>query len=444
MAERGLPPQPVRRGLTAEAHQLAHTLHNTVDTPLLQSIGSAAVGSLSGDADLAAQVRHALRELSPNNSLRYGRVAMSYKNFWRDAVLGKTPYPQEIEIHPSAYCPLDCWYCCSPHSYAREKISPTLRNDRLIGYVQELGGHLETVQLSGGREPLEDGTLPELLKTLADEKISIRVNTSGYSSKPGRLGAIMPFVDYTAVSIDGHTSRLYNSIKRVSRSDALERVVENVRLAVAHPKRRGVVEMVVLILPENQNHIRDLVRFAEALGFDSIRFRRLKRHVIASSLGVADPNLELNDIELLRRIGRIKPSGSSFSINVNSEDFLLGYDDYLKDNRSPCFSASRKIVIDALGYVYPCALHSYPGPEGRGISLGDPINIRDFEKFSELWKQHAPTISHYHAKPCTNCYIADRYINNFVSRLAQDDQDGTLALALDLFAVAGDGPGSGL
>ena len=35
------------------------------------------------------------------------------------------------------------------------------------------------------------------------------------------------------------------------------------------------MEMVVLILPENQHCLEELVSFAEELGFDSVRFRRL-------------------------------------------------------------------------------------------------------------------------------------------------------------------------
>lgn len=443
MDGRPTPQEQVSPAVPEQAGRLARLLHENIDAPLSASIGAQGIEALSKNPQLVQQVHIALSGMSPNNSIRYSHAAKGYTRFWRNAVHGGTPYPQEIEIHPSAYCPLDCWYCCSPNNYAREKISPLSRNSRLLAYAQELSGVLETVQISGGREPLEDATLPDLLAGLRTQRVAVRLNTSGFSSKSGRLNGIIPDVDYTAVSIDGHTSQLYNQIKRLSGVGALEKVVENVRLATANPLRKGRMEMVVLVLPENQDFLDEPASFAEELGFDSVRFRRLKHHVVESSVVESAPTPIVYDDKMLRRIQDITLSRSSFVINVNSEDFLVGYDDYVRNNRSPCYSANRKIVIDALGYVYPCALHSYPGVDGHGISPGEAINIRDFSAFADLWRVHAPVISHYHAKPCANCYIADRYINNFVSRLAEDDRSGNLALAVSLFSGELGAPGAG-
>lgn len=415
---------------TDHARRLARLIYESIDLPLSEVVGGEDIRCLSNDVHLLQQVQAALRELTPNNGSRYVQALLKYQGFWREAVQGRTPYPQEIELHPSAYCPLDCWYCCSPNRYAREKLAPASRNDQLLRYACELAGQLETIQLSGGREPLEDGTLPELLEGLSEHRLAVRLNTSGYSSKPGRLNAISAHLDYAAISIDGHTSALYDQIKRLRKPGALDRVIENVRLAVANPRRTAHLEMVVLVLPENEGFLSELVQFAEEIGFDSVRFRRLKHHVVEGS----DPPAGLDPRQFLPRLQALRPSRSSFAININLEDFSASYDAYVSDNRSPCYSSSRKIVIDALGYVYPCALHSYPRPDtGLGISQGDPINIRDHPTFGELWSRHASVIAHYHASPCPNCYVADRYINNFIARLADDDRNGDLPLVRTLF-----------
>jgi MoaA/NifB/PqqE/SkfB family radical SAM enzyme len=105
---------------------------------------------------------------------------------------------------------------------------------------------------------------------------------------------------------------------------------------------------------------------------------------------------------------------------INREDFSIDYEAFLRDNRAPCFSSRRKPVIDPGGQVYPCALLSYP--KERSVPNSEPYdcNIADFPTLRGLWQALAPQRHLLFNNPCSTCYVADRYINNFAQKIAAD------------------------
>jgi hypothetical protein len=138
-------------------------------------------------------------------------------------------------------------------------------------------------------------------------------------------------------------------------------------------------------------------------------------------------------LRIVRRLQK-RFESDSLRISVNLEDFLVDYDSYILDGSSGCYSANRRIVFDPHGNAYPCSLSAYPGDDtGCGMTRFFDANIHRFSQFSDLWRAVEHCISQLHESSCASCFVADRYLNNYVEKLRKDRDIG-LPIEEQLFA----------
>lgn len=447
--------------LRARATLLDQVLAETIADPTLdaQTVATKLGTTRSHVVQALAAIRQsptymaAVRAAHPNNARRYAAVCNAEQPFWADVLDNILPPPVEFEVHPSSYCPLDCWYCCSPNTYGRSSTSAQDRNARIVSYMLQLAPHLRVLQVSGGREPLHDPHLHSILKTGRDLGLHMRLNTSGVTTIPtNQLSTAVTLLDHVAVSLDAPDSELYQSIKRISKPYVFQQVIEAVRSACAVSPRRARIEIAVLVLPDNLHHLARIARLGHEVGADAVRFRRLKTHTIypsavevdrtpvhaCSHWSSAEPPPEYLDPRVvLPAVLDIRDDleTPTFQVLVNKEDFDLDYSAYTADNRSPCYSANRRLVIDAQGNAFPCPLTAYPH-SGTGHGRVDiyNANIMHYANFHDLWNAVASGIRSLHARSCATCYIADRYLNNYVARLASDRSVG-IPISSQVFAT---------
>lgn len=366
-----------------------------------------------------------LAQAHPNNHRRFAEAVTLDRDHWRQVLAGDHPLPRELELHPSRSCALDCWYCCSPSNYkgGRSRDEYARAVGRLITDAESTW---TTLQVSGGREPLGFASLREIVDPAA-AKMHTRLNTSGVATcQENRLPHLVHCFDYIAVSLDAASEASYASMKGRRAASWFQVVVDDLSEACQVVGRRARIELVVLVVPENVWDLATLVRMGGALGVDAVRLRRLK--VLdalerGTQLAKRDIPPELLASAVAEAVQRGVEDG--VQVIVNAEDFRADISALAADNRSPCYTAMRRLVVDAVGHCYPCPLRAYPrSTSGVGESALLGVNVFSYTSLRALWDACIQGRLALLEQACSSCYIADRYLNRFVAKLAADAAAG--------------------
>ena len=135
--------------------------------------------------------------------------------------IGPTGVAPVLQVHPLRRCNLSCAHCYTASGpSAREELplellSTCLEDAARLGYRQ--------LAVSGG-EPLLYKPLPRLLALAKSLGMISTLTTNGMLATPAAWGALAPFVDVAAISIDG-TPQEHDTIRR--RRGAFSKTIDN-------------------------------------------------------------------------------------------------------------------------------------------------------------------------------------------------------------------------
>jgi SynChlorMet cassette radical SAM/SPASM protein ScmF len=166
-------------------------------------------------------------------------------------------------------CNLCCRHCwIQPKFQNGERVYPSLEVDlfkSIIDQAKALG--LGSVKLTGG-EPLLHPQIGELLDHIEEEGLRLTIETNGVLCTPALARKIAscasPFV---SVSIDGADAETHEWVRGVAGS--FRQAVDGVRNLVEagiHP------QIIMTVMRRNREQIEDVVRLAEGLRADSVKF----------------------------------------------------------------------------------------------------------------------------------------------------------------------------
>ncbi|MEW8322437.1 MAG: radical SAM protein [Candidatus Thiodiazotropha taylori] len=347
-----------------------------------------------------------------NNQARFNSVNDA-KHYWSEVKKGSPPYPEEIEWHPSAHCTLNCSYCCSPNKYLKTSRKVLDRNTILVGYLKYWKDKLKSFQISGGREPLEDHSCIDVIKKAKELDLEVKLNTSGHSYNSRALSNIIQYCTYAAISCDTFNEKEYCSLKGVN-AEVYERVLKSLKY-IGQAKGECTVEIVVLPEIIDLANLSNTLFYAKKMNIDGVRMRRVKYHLNPHEVDINPNNAKDVYQQIISGYSRWYESGF---LRINEEDFHVDYTKLIKDDQSPCYSSARKIVIDALGHIFPCAMKSYPGHDGVGDTSMYDVNMFEYPHPRKMWKKIVQSRKLLlENKSCSVCCIADRYLNNYVSNI---------------------------
>jgi SynChlorMet cassette radical SAM/SPASM protein ScmF len=166
-------------------------------------------------------------------------------------------------------CNLACCHCwLAPYHEKGPAVRPCLPADLFRKIVQDakpLG--LSAVKLTGG-EPLLHPHFRELLSIIGQEGLELNIETNGVLCSPdiaAEIGKIPKA--FVSVSIDGADARTHDGIRGVTGA------FEEAWQGVTHLVQAGVRPQIIMcLMRRNMDQIESLVRMAEDMGAESVKF----------------------------------------------------------------------------------------------------------------------------------------------------------------------------
>ncbi|TAL35334.1 MAG: SDR family NAD(P)-dependent oxidoreductase [Spirochaetes bacterium] len=176
------------------------------------------------------------------------------------------------QVETSIACNLSCIMC--PWDQVRAAAgSEGLMKEEVWAALRPHLGDVASIDFSGGGEALMNPHLPSWIAEAhgAGCVTGFLSNGSLLTAERAR-GIVDAGVDWIALSIDGATGAVYDSIRKGARFD---RLIENME-ALASLKKRGRPRLVIIFVMMNDNihQLDDMVRLAARYSFDRITFKQ--------------------------------------------------------------------------------------------------------------------------------------------------------------------------
>jgi len=205
---------------------------------------------------------------------------------------GKWPLSQ-IYFYLTEGCNLRCRHCwIAPRYQAEGHTYPSLDLDlfrSIIEQAKPLG--LETVKLTGG-EPLLHPQIHEILEFIRTEDLRLTVETNGVLCTPGLARKMAtcknPFV---SVSLDGADPETHEWVRGVA--GCFEASREGIRNLVKVGLRPQVI---MTIMRRNKTQVEAMVRLAEGVDADSVKFNILQPTAKGKKMHYAGETLTIEEL----------------------------------------------------------------------------------------------------------------------------------------------------
>ncbi len=178
-----------------------------------------------------------------------------------------------VYVYLTRDCNLACSHCWVAPTYRRSGVAadylPLDSFTAILDEAQQLGAH--TVKLTGG-EPLMHPEIGAVISRVGDCGLRLTMETNGTLVTPQIAADIAaakrPFV---SVSLDGGDAAVHEGVRGV------RGCFDAACTGIALLSDAGVPPQVIMtVMRANRDHVRHVVRLAESLGADSVKFNTLQ------------------------------------------------------------------------------------------------------------------------------------------------------------------------
>ncbi len=242
-----------------------------------------------------------------------------------------------LYLYLTDHCNLCCSHCWISPKYSQQRQNgiPLEYLKKAISEAKPLG--LQNVKLTGG-EPLLYRHFGELIAFLAEEQVSVLIETNGTLITRDMVERLQSCdIDQISVSLDAATKDLHDEIRGVKGS--FHRTLEGLRLLSEYAFD---FQIILTLQRRNREEIPGVIRLSEKLGAGSLKINPLIPCGRGKEAFEHKHNLELNDLLRLYRM--------------------------VEERRSS--NKNLKIVFDL-----PIAFRTISDIKGRGISECHILNI---------------------------------------------------------------------
>ncbi|MCP4176659.1 MAG: SynChlorMet cassette radical SAM/SPASM protein ScmF [bacterium] len=222
---------------------------------------------------------------------------------------------ETIYFHLAGHCGMNCTHCWlmtpddnGKHVKQKESFLPFNTFKNVLNQGLDMG--VVNVKLTGG-EPLIHPEIKNILSFLKSEKIYLIIETNGIPCCDKKIVKKIAECrnSFIAVSLDGVTAEVHEKIRGIK--GCFDKTVEGVKNLV----NAGLKPQIVMSMTKaNKHHIEPMVRFAEKIGADSVKFNI----VVPIQKGkTMMKNNELIEISELIEIGDWIENDLAKSSNIN-------------------------------------------------------------------------------------------------------------------------------
>jgi radical SAM protein with 4Fe4S-binding SPASM domain len=265
----------------------------------------------------------------------------------------KAPAPCEgienITVNVTRRCNLNCCFCYNLGMPAPEREAPLKQILTCLERALPFTAEKRALTILGGEPTLRPGETLELARWGKANGFDTTVSTNGLLIDRDFARAAAACGLSVQVSIDGPTVYEHESLRG---RGTFARARKAVRLLVRHGVR-VITNMVVH--EDNQWRVEDFFCFSKRLGAAGVRFVPLRR--IGGGGSLRPPDL----VKLLRSVRTILALHKSYH-SLASEDWFstLASTCRMSLKRTSCGAATRTMLIDADGSIYPCTGQALP------------------------------------------------------------------------------------
>lgn len=271
-----------------------------------------------------------------------------------DWLQGKVVYPINAEVGLAGACNHRCIFCAVDYMGYEPKV---LTKEIVQVRFQEMQTKgLKSVLLAGTGEPLLNREAPDIINSMKAMGVDIALSTNGVLLTESLAKECMQSLSWIRFSTSAATESTYKKIHRGKDGD-LERVFENIYNAAQIKRKykmKTVLNVQIVMIPENANEVVALAKKVKELGADQF---------LVKSFGWQP--LSMSDLK--KEVDRITYYDNQNDIvgaleELNDETFRAVY----RTNRmskpkagkcyKECYAMPFHTNIDANGDVWPCCV----------------------------------------------------------------------------------------
>jgi len=206
----------------------------------------------------------------------------------------KKEYPlRQIYFYLTEGCNLGCRHCwLSPGLQNEKNVYPSLSLDVFNSILEQaISLGLKGVKLTGG-EPLMHPGITEILKIIYNHELTLAIETNGVLCTTELAKEITNGKNaFVSVSIDGTDARTHEWIRGIKGcfNAALEGIKNLVNVGIKP-------QIIMTVMRSNSTQLEKMVRMAESLGVESIKFNLVQPTGRGKKLNEEGDALTLNEI----------------------------------------------------------------------------------------------------------------------------------------------------
>ena len=293
---------------------------------------------------------------------------------------GPSPGPLFVYLMATEACNLKCRFCDLWRTQHRSEgaLANELTTHEMLGLVDELSKMGCMIVNVWGGEPLLRADLCEIVRAIGQAGMASVVTTNGLLvTETAARDLVAAGVGSVFVSLDSPVPADHNALR--GGQGIYKRAVQGLKRLREAGGSSISVGINVLVNRRNSHQLYQMVRLAEHLSVDSVRFLSLELGLPFSKYSATDRSLFDFDDQALRdlrvELRKAARAAEAANINCNLRAYLRGMPAYYAGKYRPkaCFAGDLICDIDARGNVAPC------------LTVGRMIgNVRE-RPFREIW-----------------------------------------------------------
>ena len=328
---------------------------------------------------------------------------------------GEKILPINMEICLTGACNHRCTFCCCDYMGYKPD---TLDYDILINNIKEISAPdegLKSVLLAGTGEPCLYPRFSDVVNSIKRCGVDVALSTNGVFYTKDKIEETLASISWMRFSTSGGTEDTYYKIHRGKPGD-LNRVFDNIAYAVefkAKNKLKTVINVQIVMIPENVDEIVDFGRRVKELGVDIYIVKAFGWNSGMENKVGDNINRGFYDKHKYIKEQLDEMSDCSFTALYRSTriDSVFGEKGY-----EECYASPFHAFIAANGSVYPCC--NLPGIEQYEFGNINRENLKEIF-FDEKGRrvEVLKNLKRAHLSPCASgckLELMNKYLNDII------------------------------
>lgn len=257
--------------------------------------------------------------------------------------------PIYLEIAPSGSCNHRCVFCAVDYLDYHPSLLKTDVLKRSLRQAVRLG--VKSIMYAGEGEPLLHRDMAEIARFTKAQGIDVSVTTNGVLMTGAVAEKLLPSLSWVRVSLNAGTAATYAKVHRTKPAD-FNRVLENLRQAVAIKKRKKLsvtIGVQLLLIPQNFREVARLAKTLKKIGVDYLTVKPYSQHPLSGAR--LDPDFKYEDMLALGdRLERLSDKKFQVIFRARTMKKLGAAKGY-----AHCYGLPFWAYITATGDVYACS-----------------------------------------------------------------------------------------